>query len=45
MESAFRTKVQKLRRIVIPKAIAQLLDIKEGDYVDVKIRKVGKANG
>lgn len=44
-ESVFQAKVQRLKRIAIPKAIADALDIQEGDKVIVKIRKVGKASG
>jgi len=41
-ESVFHAKVQKLRRIVIPKPICAALNIKEGDKVEVTIRKVGR---
>jgi len=39
-ESVFRAKVQKLRRIAIPPQICEALGIKEGDKVEVVIRKV-----
>jgi AbrB family looped-hinge helix DNA binding protein len=40
-ESIFQTKVQKLRRIVIPRQICDALRINEGDKVEIKITKVG----
>ncbi|MFQ6080511.1 MAG: AbrB/MazE/SpoVT family DNA-binding domain-containing protein [Candidatus Bathyarchaeia archaeon] len=39
-ESVFQVKVQKLRRIAIPRPICDALGIKEGDRVEVIIRKV-----
>jgi AbrB family looped-hinge helix DNA binding protein len=39
-ESLFQARVQKLRRIVIPKPICEALNIREGDRVEVRIRKV-----
>ncbi len=39
-ESVFRARVQRLCRIAIPKAVREALGIKEGDEVDVRIRKV-----
>ena len=39
-ESVFQVRVQKLRRIAIPKQICDALDIKEGDKVKVSIKKV-----
>lgn len=38
-ESVFLAKVQKLYRLVIPKAIREALKIEEGDIVRVKIAK------
>ena len=35
----FRARLQKYRRIVVPKEICDMLDIKEGDEVEVIIRK------
>jgi len=39
-ESVFQARVQKLRRIAIPKPICDALNIKERDRVEVIIRKV-----
>jgi len=39
-ESVFRARVQKLRRIAIPRPICEALNIKEGDKVEVIIRRV-----
>ena len=39
-KSVFVARVQKLRRIVIPKPICEALEIKEGDKVEVEVRKV-----
>ena len=36
----FAARVQKLRRIVIPKDIAEELGIKQGDWVEVTVRKL-----
>lgn len=35
----FKARVQKLRRIVIKKQVAEELGIKQGDLVEVSIRK------
>jgi len=43
-ESVFRARVQKLRRIVIPRPICEALGIKEGDKVEVIIRRVENAD-
>ena len=37
----FAARVQKLRRIVIPKDVAAELGIQQGDWVEVTIRKLG----
>jgi len=39
LEKEFIAKVQKARRVVIPKVICELLGIKEGDVVKVKIER------
>jgi len=39
-ESVFRVKVQKIRRIAIPKPICDALGIKEGDTVELRIRRI-----
>lgn len=39
-ESSYRGKVQKLRRVGIPKPIYDLLELDPGDTVDVTIRLV-----
>lgn len=39
-ESVFRANVQTLRRVVIPKEISEALGIKQGDKVEIVIRKV-----
>jgi AbrB family looped-hinge helix DNA binding protein len=39
-ESVFQVRVQKLRRIAIPRQICDALGIKEGDKVEVTVRKV-----
>jgi len=41
-ESVFQAKVQKLRRVAIPKPICAALDVQEGDVVEIKLRKVQK---
>jgi len=38
-ESTFKTRVQRLRRVVIPKEVCEALGIREGDYVIVVVRK------
>lgn len=38
--ATFKARVQRLRRIVIKKTIADKLGIKRGDIVEVTIRKV-----
>jgi AbrB family looped-hinge helix DNA binding protein len=38
----FTAIVEKKNRIVIPSAIRRILDIGEGDIVEVKIRRVGR---
>jgi len=38
-ESVFQVKVQRQRRIVIPRPICEALDIKKGDKVEIIIRK------
>ena len=43
-ESTFRMRVQKLRRIAIPKAIYEALEIREGDTVEITIKKVQKSD-
>jgi AbrB family looped-hinge helix DNA binding protein len=40
-ESVFQVRVQKLRRIAIPRQVCDALSIKEGDKVEVTIKKVG----
>ena len=37
----FAARVQKLRRIVIPKDVADDLDIRQGDWVEVTVKKLG----
>ena len=39
-ESVFRRRVQKLMRIAIPKPICEALEIREGDTVEIIIKKV-----
>jgi AbrB family looped-hinge helix DNA binding protein len=39
-ESIFQVRVQKLRRIAIPRQICDALGIKEGDRVEITVRKV-----
>jgi AbrB family looped-hinge helix DNA binding protein len=39
-ESVFRVKVQKIRRIAIPKPICDALGIEEGDTVELRIRRI-----
>jgi AbrB family looped-hinge helix DNA binding protein len=41
-ESVFQATVQKLRRIVIPKPICEALEVRQGDKVEIKLRKVQK---
>jgi len=41
--SVFQTKVQDLRRIVIPKPICDALKIRKGDTVEVTIKRVENA--
>lgn len=36
----FKARLQKLRRIAIRKQIAEKLGIKQGDLVEIKVRKV-----
>jgi AbrB family looped-hinge helix DNA binding protein len=38
----FTAIVEKKNRIVIPAAIRRILDISEGDIVEVKVKKVGR---
>jgi len=38
--ATFKARVQRLRRVVIKKKIAEELDIKRGDIVEITIRKV-----
>jgi len=38
-ETVFVAKVQKARRVVIPKVVCDLLKINEGDTVRIKIAK------
>jgi AbrB family looped-hinge helix DNA binding protein len=40
MEEEFIAKVRKARRITIPKTVYEILDVKEGDTVRVKVSKV-----
>jgi len=39
-ESIFQVKVQKLRRIAIPRQICEALNIKHGDKVEIIVQKV-----
>jgi AbrB family looped-hinge helix DNA binding protein len=39
-EEEFIAKVRKARRITIPKPVTEILDVKEGDTVRVKVSKV-----
>ena len=41
-ESVFVAKVQKLRRVVIPKSICEALGINVGDIVEIRIKKAEK---
>lgn len=41
-ESVYQTRVQKMYRISIPKPIRDALDIREGNTVEVRIKKVEK---
>jgi len=40
MSVSFIARVEKRYRIFIPKSVREVLDINEGDYVQVFIRKV-----
>ena len=37
--AGFKAKVQKMRRIVVPEAVMQVMEIKEGDVVVVSLEK------
>lgn len=39
-EIVFVSRIQKLRRIVIPKLVCEEFDVNEGDTVEVKIKKL-----
>lgn len=39
-ERTFTAKVQTLRRIAIPKVVMESLELKEGDFVEVHVRKI-----
>jgi AbrB family looped-hinge helix DNA binding protein len=39
-ESIYRMRVQKLRRVTIPKPIYEALELSQGDTVEIKIKKV-----
>jgi len=39
-ESTYRIRVQKLRRVTIPKPIYEALELNVGDTVEIIIRKV-----
>ena len=39
-ELVFTAQVQKIYRIAIPRTIYKALDIKPGDYVEVKVKKL-----
>ncbi|MGC9014828.1 MAG: hypothetical protein ACP5KW_10685 [Thermoproteota archaeon] len=41
-ERTFTAKVQALGRIAIPKVVMESLDLKEGDFVEVRIKKIMK---
>ena len=43
MKPTFRAKVQKLRRIVIPKPVCKARGIEEGDEVDIELERVEEA--
>lgn len=38
--SVYRMRVQELRRVTIPKAIYEALDLQKGDLVEIVIKKV-----
>lgn len=40
MSSVYQMKVQALRRVTIPKAIYEALDLQKGDLVEIIIKKV-----
>ena len=40
---AFVAKIEKRYRIFIPKRVREVLELEEGDYVQVKIRRVKQA--
>jgi len=39
-ERTFTAKIQTLRRIAIPKVVMESLGLKEGDFIEVHIRKI-----
>jgi len=39
-ELVFTAKVQRIHRIAIPRTVYEALDIKPGDYVEVRIKKL-----
>jgi len=39
----FTAMVERKHRIVIPSVVRRLLQLEEGDVVEVRVRKVGKA--
>jgi len=39
-DSTYRTRIQDLRRIVIPVPICEALELVKGDIVEIKVRKV-----
>jgi len=41
-ERVFTAKVQTLGRIVVPKEVMNSLGLKEGDFVEVRIKKIMK---
>ncbi|MEM1536778.1 MAG: AbrB/MazE/SpoVT family DNA-binding domain-containing protein [Candidatus Bathyarchaeia archaeon] len=39
-ELVFTAQVQKIHRIAIPRTVYEALDIKPGDYVEVRVKKL-----
>lgn len=43
-QTVFKTHIQKGRRISIPKAEAEAMDLEEGDLVQVIVQQIGKSS-
>ena len=44
-QSTYRMKVQKLRRVTIPKSNYDALELDVGDTVEITIKKIDEAEG